>query len=84
MTTMTIHVDDVFAKALRAYAKSIGTSVNKAVREMLAPQLGLAEDAISEADNPCMKFCGILENGEAARRNKAIAAQRTIDKEMWE
>ena len=84
MTTMTIHVDDIFAKALRSYAKSIGTSVNKAVREILAPHLGLAEDAISEADNPFMKFCGILEKGEATRLNKSIADQRTIDQEMWE
>ena len=84
MTTMTIHVDDIFATALRSYAKSIGTSVNKAVREILAPHLGLAEDAISEADNPFMKFCGILEKGEATRLNKSIADQRTIDQEMWE
>ena len=84
MTTMTIHVDDIFAKALRSYAKSIGTSVNKAVREILAPHLGLAEDAISEADNPFMKFCGVLEKGEATRLNKSIADQRTIDQEMWE
>ena len=31
MTTMTIHVEDDFAEALRAHARAVGTSVNRAV-----------------------------------------------------
>ena len=83
MTTMTIHVDDIFAEALRARAKDMGTSVNKAVREMLSPLLGLAKEEVSETENPFMKFCGILPKGEGARLRSSIAAQRTIDKELW-
>lgn len=84
MTTMTIHVDDIFAEALRAHARNMGTSVNKAVKEMLSPMLGLARTEVPESENPFMKFCGILPKGEGARLRAAIETQRTIDKEMWE
>ena len=84
MTTMTIHVDDIFAEALRSRARDMGISVNKAVKEMLSPMLGLAKAEMPESDNPFMKFCGILPKGEGARLRASVAAQRTIDKEMWE
>ena len=84
MTTMTIHVDDIFAEALRSRARDMGISVNKAVKEMLSPMLGLAKAEVPESDNPFMKFCGILPQGEGARLRASVAAQRTIDKEMWE
>ncbi len=84
MTTMTIHVDDIFAEALRSRARDMGISVNKAVKEMLSPMLGLAKAEVPESDNPFMKFCGILPKGEGARLRASVEAQRTIDKEMWE
>ena len=84
MTTMTIHVDDVFAEALRAHARNMGTSVNKAVKEMLSPMLGLTRTEVPDSENPFMKFCGILPKGEGARLRATIEAQRTIDKEIWE
>ena len=84
MPTMTIHVDDIFAEALRSRARDMGISVNKAVKEMLSPMLGLAKAEVPESDNPFMKFCGILPKGEGARLRASVAAQRTIDKEMWE
>jgi len=37
MTTMTIHVEDDFAEALRAHARAVGTSVNRAGKELLSP-----------------------------------------------
>ena len=37
MTTMTIHVEDDFAVALRAYARSFGKSVNQTVKDVFAP-----------------------------------------------
>ena len=83
MTTMTIHVEDDFAEALRAHARRIGTSVNRAVKEMLSPLLGIARGGASESDNPYMKFCGILRKGEADRLRESVAAQRKIDAEMW-
>ena len=79
MTTMTIHVEDDFAEALRAHARAVGTSVNRAVKEMLSPLLGLSKTGTSESDNPYMKFCGILRKGEADRLRDSVARQRTID-----
>ena len=83
MTTMTIHVEDDFAEALRAHARAVGTSVNRAVKELLSPLLGLSKTGASESDNPYMKFCGILRKGEADRLRDSVARQRTIDAEMW-
>ena len=83
MTTVTIHVEDDFAEALRARARAVGTSVNRAVKEMLLPLLGLAKGETPESENPYMKFCGVLRKGEADRLRESVAAQRTIDAEMW-
>ncbi len=83
MTTMTIHVEDDFAEALRAHARAVGTSVNRAVKELLSPLLGLAKTGASESDNPYLRFCGILRKGEADRLRDSVARQRTIDAEMW-
>ena len=79
MTTMTIHVDDIFAEALRSRARDMGISVNKAVKEMLSPMLGLAKAEVPESDNPFMKFCGVLPKEDGVDIETAINAQRVID-----
>lgn len=55
MTTMTIHAEDDFAVALRAYARSFGKSVNQTVKDVFAPILGLSEPA---AENLWVRFYG--------------------------
>ena len=50
MVTMTIHVDDAFAEALRAHARRSGKSVNQTVKDLLAPILGLVKKRKGEAD----------------------------------
>ena len=55
MVTMTMHVEEPFAEALRAKAAEMGKSVNLALKEMLSPFLGLAEHR--EEANPWMKLC---------------------------
>ena len=69
MTTITIHVEDAFAEALRAHARNVGTSMNKAIKDLLGPMLGIHETGISDK--------------EAERLNAAVAEQRKIDEEMW-
>ena len=81
MTTMTIHAEDAFAEALRLRARETGTSINQFVKDTLAPILGLAKK--HDAENPFLKFCGVLPKGERKRMDDAIIAQRTIDKEIW-
>ena len=83
MTTMTIHADDAFAEALRAHARGSGKSVNQTVKDLLAPILGLVKKHKRDADNPFMKFCGVLPKEVAADMDKAIKVQRKIDLEMW-
>ena len=83
MTTMTIHADDIFAEALRAYARKSRKSINQTVKDLLAPILGIVKKRSGDADNPFMKFCGVLPKGTAADLDKAIANQRRIDPEMW-
>jgi hypothetical protein len=83
MTTMTIHADDVFAEALRTHARKSGKSINQTVKDLLAPILGIVKKRAGDADNPFMKFCGVLPKGVGAELSKAVAAQRRIDPEMW-
>jgi len=36
MCTMSIHADDAFALALRAYAKKVGKGINRTVQDLLS------------------------------------------------
>ena len=81
MVTMTMHVEDYFADALRAKAAEMGKSVNQAVKEMLLPFLGLA--AHKEESNPWLKLCGCVSKAEGKRMRSAIAEQDVIDEEIW-
>ncbi len=83
MTTMTIHADDVFAEALRTHARKSGKSINQTVKDLLAPILGIVKKRTGDADNPFMKFCGVLPKGAGDALSKAVASQRRIDPEMW-
>ena len=83
MTTMTIHADDVFAEALRTYARRSGKSITQTVNDLLAPILGIVKKRTGDADNPFMKFCGVLPKDTKVNFDKAIATQRRIDSEMW-
>ena len=81
MVTMTIHVEDCFADALRVKAAEMGKSVNQAVKEMLLPFLGLATHR--EELNPWLKLCGCVSKAEGRRMRSAIAEQDVVDEEMW-
>ena len=81
MTTMTIHAEDDFAVALRAYARTIGKSVNQAVKDVFAPILGLAEP---EAESPWVRFYGAgAKKIDRRAWNRDLAEMRQIDAEMW-
>ena len=82
MNTMTIHADDVYAIALRAYAEKIGKSISQTVQILTAPKLGLARD-FKEDENPFMELCGVLPKGSAAGMAAKLAQHRSVDAEMW-
>lgn len=52
MTTMTIHVEDDFAEALRAHARAVGTSVNRAVKELIRRCSGSRRPGRPKATTP--------------------------------
>lgn len=80
MTTMTIHAEDDFAAALRAYARSVGKSVNQAVKDVFAPILGLAEPA---EESPWVRFYGAGANADGQAWKRDLADMRRIDEDMW-
>lgn len=84
MTTVTIHADDEFAIALRAYAARLGKSVNQTVKDYLAPILGLYHDeSMEKRVNPWKRFCGCIPKDEADALRAVVAEQHVIDEEMW-
>ncbi len=83
MTTVTIHADDSFATALREYADRLGKSVNQAVKDLLSPVLGLCKADASGRVNRWKAVYGCISKREADAVRKTIAAQHSIDKEMW-
>jgi len=82
MTTMTIHADDPFAVALRAYAADLGKSVNQTVKAVFAPILGLAAAEPKKA-NPWSRFAGALPDIDCARWDASVREDRQIDPELW-
>lgn len=82
MTTMSIHVEDAFAQALRDFAMKSGSSVNQAVKSILAPVLGFA-DTGSPVQDPYSDVIGGLSHEDAEEMMRTVSAQRVIDEEMW-
>ena len=66
-TTLTIHgLDAPTAKALVMYAKRQTTSLNQAVKEILAASLGVAPAKHRiKTDNGLSKFCGCVPKDAA-------------------
>jgi len=82
MTTMTIHADDHFAVALRAYAADLGKSVNQTVKDVFAPILGLTPSEPKQA-SPWSRFAGALPDIDCARWDASVRENRQIDLELW-
>lgn len=83
MTTVTIHAEDAFAVALREYADRLGKSVNQTVKDLLSPVLGLIKVSASDRVNRWKAVYGCVPKKEADAVRNAIAAQHSIDEEMW-
>lgn len=83
MTTMSIHVEDAFAQALRDFAMKSGSSVNQAVKSILAPVLGFTETGTAVLQDPYSDVIGGLSHEDAEEMMRTVSAQRVIDEEMW-
>lgn len=83
MTTMTIHAEDVFAVALRDYARNLGKSVNQTVKDVFAPLLGLGV-AAEKKESPLLRFYGAAgESIDEKGWDVDISTMRVVDAEMW-
>ena len=82
MVTMTIHAEEDFAIALRAYAAELGKSVNQTVKDVFAPILGLAW-AQERKESPWKKFIGAMPDIDTSAWDRRIGEIRQVDEEMW-
>jgi glycerophosphoryl diester phosphodiesterase len=73
MTTMTIHVEDDFAEALRAHARAVGTSVNRAVKSPAADIVCVNGSLMTKKNckkvhKKGKKFCVYWTEGEEVKK----------------
>ena len=64
MAAMTFRAEPDFFVALRAYADGLGVSVNTAIRDVVAPVIGVAKRMHTGAvpRNDLKRFCGVLKD----------------------
>ena len=82
MVTMTIHAEEDFATALRAYAAELGKSVNQTVKDVFAPLLGLAKSQ-ERKESPWSRFIGAMPDIDTRAWDRTIGEIRMVDEEMW-
>ena len=68
MAAMTFRAEPDFFAALRAYADGLGVSVNTAIRDVIAPVIGVAKRMRSTAvpRNDLKRFCGVIKDVDCA------------------
>ncbi len=82
MSTITIHVEDYLAVAVKEYADRMGKSVNKAVSEFLASALHLARPSVRP--KPSFLSCAGSLDPEAAGELRSVQDDFSkVDVEMW-
>lgn len=85
MKSISIHgIDGETEKAIKERAKTRGTSVNKAVKELLAETLGLG-DRNKDKDNRAAfaDLCGVWTPEEADQFLAAVGDLETVDPKDW-
>jgi hypothetical protein len=76
-------VPSKLAKAIRKEADRKGTSINKAVISLLEDRATVRGKNRSAVHHDLDSLAGSWSKKEAADFDKALAAQRTIDPELW-
>lgn len=83
---LTFRAEPEFIAAIRAYADRLGISANKALRQIIAPTLGLAKKVAKPRAyrNPVVgKFNGCLKGEDLSGMWAALDSQSRIDEEDW-
>lgn len=77
------NLPDEVARAIRRRAEREGLSLNKAVLAVLAERLGVAPGATPARYHDLDELAGAWTDAEARAFDRALAAQRGIDPELW-
>ena len=81
---ITFRAEPDFIKALRAHAAKCGLSVNRALRDIVAPAIGFAKPHNASAPrNNLARFCGCLDKESCRELRDAQAAFSKIDEDLW-
>lgn len=83
-TAITFRAEPDFIVALRDYAAKCGLSVNRALREILAPAIGFTKPRTASVPrNNLARFSGCLDKESCQELRRAQAAFSIIDKDLW-
>lgn len=81
---ITLHdIDDDLHAALRENAARVGTSLNRAAKALPASAVGLVHHKKPDHVAEFAALAGAFTAEDAAALRCAVAAQRTIDEELW-
>lgn len=84
-SAMTFRADPDFFEALRSYADGLGVSVNTAIRDIVAPVIGVAKRMrVNRVPrNDVKRFCGLLKDVDCSELTSAQKRFSRIDEDMW-
>jgi len=84
-SALTFRATPEFIDAIRSYAARVGMTVNGALREIIAPVVGVSTHVRTSAHprNDLAKFCGVLKKVDCRRLEAVQAEFEKIETEMW-
>ena len=82
---LTFRADRRFIEALKAYADGLGVSVNNAMKDIIAPVIGLGKKLRTSGSprNDLGRFCGCLKDIDCGNLEESLVDAGKIDVEMW-
>ena len=85
MAAMTFRAEPDFFTALKAYADGLGVSVNAAIRDAIAPIIGVSKRVRVDAAprNDLRRFCGMLKKVDCSGLERVQDDFSRIEDEVW-
>ena len=82
---LTFRADRRFIEALKTYADGLGVSVNNAMKDIIAPVIGLGKKRRTSDSprNDLGRFCGCLKDIDCGNLEESLVDAGKIDVEMW-
>ncbi len=84
MAQLTVRdVDEQLGEALRREAEARGLSVNRLVLQLLRESIGLSTHRQTQIFTDLDYLAGTWSSSDAAGFEQTLAAQRSVDDELW-